>query len=168
MGCGGLRYLAVPYTKKARKISALLLRTITYKSKDILIPLYKALVRPILEYANSVWCPYMRKHIDNIERIQRNFTKRVNGLNELEYCERLKILSLPSLEFRRLRGDLIEAYKILHNKYDPSTTKPLLTLDSNPKHSTRSNELKLIKFRIKLKPYQMFFTNRVINIWKSS
>ena len=154
-------------TKKARKISALLLRTITYKSKDILIPLYKALVRPILEYANSVWCPYIRKHINSIERIQRNFTKRIHGLNELEYCERLKILKLPSLEFRRIRGDLIEAFKILHNKYDPTTTKPLLTLDSSPKHSIRANDLKLIKYRTERKPYQMFFTNRIINIWNS-
>ena len=52
--------------KKARKISGLIIRTITFKSKDIMVPLFKSLIRPILEYGNAVWSPYLRKHIDHI------------------------------------------------------------------------------------------------------
>ena len=43
--------------KRARSISGLVIRTITFKSKEIMVPLFKALVRPILEYGNVVWCP---------------------------------------------------------------------------------------------------------------
>ena len=90
-----------------------------------MIPLFKSLVRPILEYANVVWSPHLRKHIDNIESVQRNFTKRIIGMKDLDYHERLKILKIPSLEFRRFRGDLIEMYKICHKLYDPITTNEL-------------------------------------------
>ena len=67
------------------------------------------MVRPILEYANSVWAPYLKKDIHAIESIQRHFTKKVTGLKGLNYRERLTRLKLPSLSYRRLRGDLIEA-----------------------------------------------------------
>ena len=108
-------------TQKARKSAGLLLRNITHKTPYILVPLFKSLVRPILEYANTVWSPYLRKHIDAIEKVQRNFTKRVFGMYEIEYCQRLEKLGLPSLEYRRVRGDLIETYKILQDIYDPRT-----------------------------------------------
>ena len=78
--------------------------------------------------------------------------------------ERLAFLKLPSLEYRRLRGDLIEYYKILHYKYDPQTTDNLLTLTS--KNSiTRSNTLKLNKPRFNSEQFKNFFTNRIINLW---
>ena len=97
----------------------LLVHTITYKSRDIMIPLYKALVRPIIEYANPVWSPYSREHIDLIEDIQHYFTKRIIGLKDVDYEGRLRILKLPSLEYRRVRDDLIEVYKICHKILDP-------------------------------------------------
>ena len=72
-------------------------------------------------------------------------------------------MKLPSLEFRRLRGDFIEVYKILHKIYDPLTTDSLLTLDMNLR--TRTNTLKLKKNRTNFQPYQSFFTNRVTSNW---
>ena len=83
----------------------------------------------------------------------------------LSYPERLSSLKLPSLEFRRLRGDFIEVYKIIHNMYDPLTTHSLLTLDSSS--ITRSNSFKLSKPRFNTLPYKYFFTNRIINKWNS-
>ena len=92
----------------------LLVHTITYKSRDIImIPLYKALVRPIIEYANPVWSPYSRDHIDLIEDIQHYFTKRIIGLKDVDYEGRLRILKLPSLEYRRVRGDLLRSTKFV-------------------------------------------------------
>ena len=88
------------------------LRNITNKSKFILIPLYKALIRPILEYGNAVWYPYLKKDIADIEKVQRHFTKRIHCAKTLEYEDRLRLLQLPSLEFRRIRGHLIEVFKI--------------------------------------------------------
>ena len=90
--------------KKCRSKSAMILRNITYKTCDILVPLFKAVIRPILEYANVIWSPYKRKDIDKLEQIQRSFTICIIGLKDLEYEQRLKKLKLPSLEYRRIRG----------------------------------------------------------------
>ena len=149
--------------KKSRKISGMLMKNICHKSKDIMVPLFKALVRPHLEYANAVWAPYKRKDIDKLEKVQRQFTKRIKGLSEYDYETRLRILKLPSLEFRRVRGDLIEVFKITHNIYDPLTTHSLLQLSTNNK--TKGHSYKLHKKRFNTKKYQHFFTNRVTNLW---
>ena len=58
----------------------MILRNITGRTQDILMPLFIGLVRPILEYANPVWCPMFRKDIDKIESIQRHFTKKFVAL----------------------------------------------------------------------------------------
>ena len=150
-------------SKNARKISGLLLRTITYRSPIILIPLFKSMVRTPMEHAGVVWSPYKKKHINSLEKIQKHFTKFMYGMKNLTYHERLTRLKLPSLEYRWFRGDLIETYKILHSLYDPLTTKSLLTVDSQT--ITRSNGLKLKKFRTNHKQYQMFFTNRIPTHW---
>lgn len=151
--------------KKARRTSSMLLRHISHKTKNIMVPLYKALVRPMMEYGNSVWCPSWKKDIKRIEDVQKNFTRHIIGMRTLSYEERLSTLKLPSQAYRRLRGDLIEVFKIIHKKYDPKTTKSLLPLNTNTK--TRTNSLKLAKPRAQKKPYQEFFTNRVINAWNS-
>ena len=149
--------------KRANKIAGLLMRTITHKAVSIMIPLFKALVRPILEYGNVVWSPYLKKHINEIESVQRRFTKKIIGLSDLEYEDRLRKLRLPSLEYRRLQGDMIEVYKILQNIYDPCTTKTLLTLSGN--EITRGHKYKLTKIFTNTRSYQKFFTIRVTNLW---
>ena len=58
------------------------------------------------------------KHITALENVQRQATKLIPGYKELDYKERLKRLNLPTLSYRRLRGDTIEIYKILTGKYD--------------------------------------------------
>ena len=143
----------------------MIFRAITSRSSDILIPLYVALVRPNLEYANVVWCPYLKKDIQRLENVQRHFTKKVSGLSKLSYTERLRMLNLPSLEYRRLRGDLIETFKILNNIYDPLTTHNLFCIDTDKR--TRSHPFKLHKTRFNTTKFQHFFTNRIINTWNS-
>ena len=129
--------------KKARKLCNLIMRTISLKSSEIMLPLYKTLIRPIIEYANSVWYPYKRKHIDMIENVQRQFTRSMIGLKDYDYEERLVMLKLPSLEFKRVRGDLIETFKIIHKIYDPLTTKSLVREVPSESSITRSNNFKL-------------------------
>ena len=151
-------------TKKARALSGMIMRTFVNKSPSILIPIYKSLIRPVLEYGNVVWHPYLRKNIDKVEKIQRNFTRNIIGMKKLEYEERLRALKLPSLEYRRIRGDMIEVYKILYKMYDPITTNSLLTIDTN---TTRGHNLKLKKVSFNTEKYKHFFTNRVVNLWNS-
>ena len=76
------------------------------------------------------------------------------------------MLRLPSLEYRRVRGDLIEVYKICHKIYDPLTTKTLLSF-VHPAASTRAHPYKLEKTPWKSKQYKYFFTNRVVNLWNN-
>ena len=56
---------------KGNQILGLIRRTITYKEKQLIVPLYKAIVRPHLEYCIQAWRPYRKKVIDELERIQR-------------------------------------------------------------------------------------------------
>ena len=91
--------------------------------------------------------------------------QNVIGVKDLDYPERMKFLKLPSLEFRRLRGDLIETYKICNNIYDPATTSNLFDFNSFDK--TRSNGLKITKITTNHNQFQQFFTNRVINLWNN-
>ena len=85
-------------------------------------------------------------------------------MSELDYEKRMRVLDLPSLEYRRMRGDMIEVYKITHGLHDPLTTKSLVTYNNS---STRSNNYKLIKPRVNTKQFQKFFTNRIINVWNN-
>ena len=67
--------------------------------------MYKAIVKPHLEYRIQGWRPYCKKDIDMLERIQRRSTKMIPKLRDLNYEERLKECGLTTLEPRRLRGD---------------------------------------------------------------
>ena len=107
------------------------------------------------------------KDIDDLESIQRYYTKRIIGCSKLTYEERLQKLKLPSLAYRRMRGDLIEAYKITHNFYDPLTTKQFFNFYSDSNSSTRTNGFKMIKLHTNTTNFQHFFTNRVTNKWNS-
>ena len=127
-------------------------RNIEYEIPDIMIPLYKSKVRHNIEYGNVVWSPYTKKNINLIESIQRHYTKKIFGLKSLSYEERLKALKLPSLTYRRMRGDLIETYKILHQIYDPITTKNLFTKIPDTSITRKHNSLNLTKFRANKNP----------------
>ena len=131
-----------------------------------MVPLFKSLIRPILEYANAVWCPSLRKDIDDIEGVQRYYTKCIIGMRNHDYNKRLMCLNLPSLEFRRFRGDLIEMFKICNGIYDPSTTNSLFQF-TDPHNITRTNGLKVTKIRHNTKMFKFFFTNRINNAWNN-
>ena len=76
--------------------------------------LYKSLVRPLLEYCCPLWNPSKLSDIQSLESIQRNFTSKISGLQNLSYWDRLKQLKLMSLQRRRERFCMIYMWKILN------------------------------------------------------
>ena len=122
------------------------------------------MVRSHLEYCNSVWSPHKKTDIDDLEKVKRRATKILPALSKLLYEERLKKCGLTTLRFRRIRGDVIEAYKIITGKYD-SDVAPKLQLSHIS--NTRGNEYKLETYRTKYDLRKYFFTNRIINVWNS-
>ena len=75
--------------------------------------MYKAIVRPHLEYCVQAWAPYLQKDIITLEKVQRLATRMISGQRGKSYGQRLQGLELFSLQRRRLRGDLIETFKIM-------------------------------------------------------
>ena len=151
--------------KKASYSSYKILKNFSYKTSNILVPLFKTLVRPILEYGNSVWTNSLKKYMTKVENVQRKFTKHIKGMSDLPYEERLKRIKLPSLEFRQLRGDMIQVYKIANKFYDPLSTKTIFEFSTNSR--LRGHSLKISKQSVNKSKYANFFTSRVVNSWNN-
>jgi hypothetical protein len=153
---------------KANSMFALLRRTFQYSDAESFVPLYKTLVRTNLEFASSVWHPYKIKHIDMTENVQRRATKQLPGFKELSYSERLKKLKLLTFSFRRVRGDMIELYKILNDKYDREAA-PFIKLwkDMAPRVAARGDSKHLYPQRAKYEMRKPSFAIRVVKSWNS-
>ena len=132
-------------------------------SIEVFCLLYKAMVRSQLEYANSVWNPHNKEDIEIIEKVQMRATKLVESVKHLSYEDRLKKLGIPTLKYRRLRGDLIEVFKIITNKDNNSNC--ILTLHKDL--VTRGNRYKLYQKHVKYDLRKYFFANRIITVWNS-
>ena len=100
---------------KGTQILGMINRAFDCKQSCILVPLYKALVRPHLDYCSQAWNPHLCKDICEIEKVQRRATRMMMECKGKSYPERLKMVGITSLETRRRRADLIEVFKIVNN-----------------------------------------------------
>ena len=151
---------------KANQILGLIRRSFTYLDCELMRLLFTALVRPHLEYGNVVWHPYLQKDIQMLERVQHRATRMVPGLAKQQYEDRLKRMNLPSLVYRRARGDLIEVFKYMHGIYNCDSSQIL------PGHrtrgpTTRGHSWKLEKRDSKGHLRSNVLGYRVVNLWNS-
>ena len=125
--------------KKANSVLGIIKRAFSHLDKFSFVKLYKAMVRPILEYGNVIWAPHLKRLSEEIERVQRRATKILPDLRKCPYEERMKLLKLPSLKYRRFRADMIQAFKII-NQIDNLNPNNFYSFNTN---NTRNNDTKL-------------------------
>ena len=150
--------------KKANSILGLIKGSFSVKDKSTLPSLYMSMVRPHLEYGNIIWGPHFKQDMKAIERVQKRATRMIPTLKDRRYTERLKALDLPSLEYRRKRGDMIMYYKIMTGKVEINRDE-LFTLNQ---HSTRGHRFKIQKTQRATKLVRcQSFAIRSANDWNS-
>ena len=132
--------------------------TLAMEFYHIYIHIYEFLC---IETSVTVWAPYKKTDIAELERVQRRATKQVPGLKHLEYSERLIKIGLPTLVLRRLRGDMIEIFKIMAGIYDNEVTP---TIPKGNEH-TRGHQRKIFIRGARLNLRKNFFTVRVGQVW---
>ena len=145
---------------KANQLMGLIRRSCTFLDKNSFCYLFKPLIRPHLEYCVSIWYPLLKKDEELIENVLRRASKLIP---KFSYPDHLRAIDIPNMKYCRIRGDMIQVYKILQG--DDESLKVLFNVDSTS--ITRGNKFKLKKPFVKNKVLKYFFSTRVITDWNS-
>jgi len=149
----------------ARKVIGMVRRTFRNLDVSDFRLIYKTYIRPHLEFCIQAWSPHFVKDIQVLENVQKAATNLVPKLRKYSYPDRLKMIGITSLKERRVRGDMIEVYKLLTGK-EHIEYEQFFTL-AQPHYGLRGHEKKLAKDRSRLDTRKHFFSQRVVNVWNS-
>lgn len=151
---------------KCKRLCAWIFSSFSTRHAEVMMTLFHTLVKPILQYCCEVWSPHLKKDIVLLEQIQRSFTSRITGLQDLNYWQRLDKLGISSLQRLRERMILLHVFKI-KNKFYPNTISLEFKLHE------RSNSIKAVLKplpKVKgalLKKYEASFVINCCKLWNS-
>ena len=144
----------------------MLRRSFVYLDKTTFKQIYVSIVRPHLEYGAPIWNPHQKNLITQLENVQRRATRNIPDMKDKSYRERLELLGLPTLQYRRYRGDMIEAYKIIHGIYDASVTHGFFTQKPGiTNYWLRHHDFVVTKERSNKDTKRFAFKSRIANQW---
>ena len=150
--------------KKANQMLGVIKRTYVTRDAVTIPTLYKSMVRPHLEYGNAIWGPCYVGDSKSVEGVQRRATKLVSEVRDLCYEDRLEALKLPSMEYRRKRGDMIQCYKIM-NGLVRIEAQDLFT--RIPSINTRGHGQRVLRTKAHKATRIKSFSQRTIKSWNS-
>ena len=154
-------YSGIWYFFLVFQILAVIRRSFTLIDEVTLPLLFTTLVRPQLEYGNLVWGPFNRADQRLVERVQRRATRMVESERAKPYGDRLRLLQLPSLYYRRRRGDMVHTYQLFHGGVDASPSD-FFTLAEG---QTRGHPFKVYKPPASTRPRRFCYAVRSVNDW---
>ena len=150
--------------RKAGGLMSSLLRATVCRSSNFMVTLYISHIRPILDYASSVWNTNYLADIRLLESLQRRWTREIAGLQQLPYEERLKRANLYSVYGRLLRVDMIKVWKSFHSEVDVGLSS---LFQRSAVTGTRGHTYKLAVVRSRTETRRRFFAVRVVSHWNA-
>ncbi len=153
---------------KASSVANMLLRVFTSRDSKLLMRAFVTYVRPILEYACEIVNPYLARDIEILERVQRDYTRRValrTGIEYTDYSDRLRILEVPLLSERRNNACILMYYKLLNGLNH--VCHDILPLDSNPRELRRHNSRNVALEKSNRVCRKNFFSCRYRSVWNA-
>ena len=155
-------YQSSAIVTKANRVAGLILRTFHTRDSAVLWKAFSVYVTPILMYASQCWNPSLQRDVIACENVQRRFSKRLFGLHELSYEERLRHLQAMTLENSRAVSDITLAYRVLHGLYDVSAGDIGISVQRG---TTRGSNLRLVVPLSRNAAVKSFYRFRLPVLW---
>ena len=148
-----------------------------YRKSNVLVPLFKSFVRPQLEFSVAAWSPWTEQDVETLEGVQRSLIRLISNKRGNTYEERLRNAGLTTLRERRLRGDMIETFKVVkgftkvdknewfvfRNPDETRRTRSTASISDQGSIEMRSDVM--FRENVNLEIRRNFFNVRVVKEW---